>query len=379
MSSTFADRWLGRVRLSAWVTLTAPLLAILFAGVITSIVLAITGNPVFDTLVTMVDYGSQPRSLALVVNNATTYYLSAIAVAIGFRMNLFNIGVDGQYRLAGLVAAAVGGAVTLPAPLMPIVIILVAMIVGAAWAGIAGVLKATRGVSEVISTIMLNTIATGIGAYLLLEVWGERQGNDIATKELPEAARIAGIGLIPGTPQMVYGLFFLAIAVGIAFHVLLNKMRFGFDLRATGQSESAAVASGVDVKHMIVYAMLISGATAGLIGMPQLLGESFTYNLNFQAGLGFTGIAIALLGRNNPIGIAFAALLWGFLDVSSTVLDLHKIAPEIVVIMQGLTVLSVVVTYELAHRYRVNAEQRRVSRELAGGASATPQKEGASA
>ncbi|WP_051759351.1 ABC transporter permease [Herbidospora cretacea] len=379
MSSTFADRWLGRVRLSAWVTLTAPLLAILFAGVITSIVLAITGNPVFDTLVTMVDYGSQPRSLALVVNNATTYYLSAIAVAIGFRMNLFNIGVDGQYRLAGLVAAAVGGAVTLPAPLMPIVIILVAMIVGAAWAGIAGVLKATRGVSEVISTIMLNTIATGIGAYLLLEVWGERQGNDIATKELPEAARIAGIGLIPGTPQMVYGLFFLAIAVGIAFHVLLNKMRFGFDLRATGQSESAAVASGVDVKRMIVYAMLISGATAGLIGMPQLLGESFTYNLNFQAGLGFTGIAIALLGRNNPIGIAFAALLWGFLDVSSTVLDLHKIAPEIVVIMQGLTVLSVVVTYELAHRYRVSAEQKRVSRELAGGASATPQKEGASA
>ncbi|GLX95602.1 ABC transporter permease [Herbidospora sp. NBRC 101105] len=378
MSSTFTDRLLGRVKPSAWVPLTAPLVAILFAALITSIVLVITGNPVLDTLVTMVEYGSQPRSLAQIVNYATTYYLSAIAVAIGFRMNLFNIGVDGQYRLAGLVAAAVGGTVTLPAPFLPIVIILVAMIVGAAWAGIAGVLKATRGVSEVISTIMLNTIATGIGAYLLLEVWGVRQGNDIGTKPIPAAGQVPGLGLIPDTPLKVYGLFILAVVVGFGFHVLLNKMRFGFDLRATGQSEPAAVASGVNVKRMIVYAMLISGAMAGLIGMPQLLGESYTYNLNFQAGLGFTGIAIALLGRNNPVGIVFAALLWAFLDVSANILDLHDVSPEIVTIMQGVIVLSVVVAYELAHRYRVTAEQRRVSRELAGAAS-TPQKEGATA
>ncbi|GAB1820260.1 ABC transporter permease [Herbidospora sp. RD11066] len=378
MSSSFTDRLLGRVKLTGWVSLAAPILAILFAAAVTAIVLVITGNPVLDTLVTLVDYGSQPRSLVLIVNNATTYYLSAIAVAVGFRMNLFNIGVDGQYRLAGLVAAAVGGAVTLPAPFQPILIILVAMLVGAGWAGIAGLLKATRGVSEVISTIMLNTIATGIGAYLLLEHWGvQLSANDIGTRPIPPSGQVSGLALIPGTQTKVFGLIFLALAVGIGFHVLLNKTRFGFDLRATGRSEQAAVASGVNVKRMVVYAMLISGATAGLIGMPQLLGESHTYNLNFQAGLGFTGIAIALLGRNNPIGIAFGALLWGFLDVSSNILDLHKISPEIVTIMQGVIVLSVVIAYELAHRYSVVAEQKRVSRELAGAAST--QKEGAAA
>ncbi|WP_062344883.1 ABC transporter permease [Herbidospora yilanensis] len=379
MSSTFTDRLLGRVRLSGWVSLAAPILAILFAGVVTSIVLALTGNPVLDTLTTMVDYGSQPRSLVLILNNATTYYLSALAVALGFRMNLFNIGVDGQYRLAALVAAAVGGAVTLPAPFHPILIILVAMLVGAAWAGIAGVLKATRGVSEVISTIMLNTIATGLGAYLLAQ-WAVpvAGSNNIGTPPIAASGQVPGLTLVPGSSLKVFGLIFLAVAVGIGFHVLLNTTRFGFDLRATGRSEAAAVASGVNVKRMVVYAMLISGGMAGLIGMPQLLGASYSYSLDFQPGLGFTGIAIALLGRNNPVGIAFGALLWAFLDVSANILGLHKISPEIVTIMQGVIVLSVVIAYELAHRYRSVAEQKRVSRELAGAAS-TPQKEGATA
>lgn len=379
MTSSFTDRLLGRVRLTGWVSLAAPILAILFAGVVTAIVLTLTGNPVLDTFVTMVDYGSQPRSLVLILNYATTYYLSALAVALGFRMNLFNIGVDGQYRLAGLVAAAVGGAVTLPAPFHPILIILVAMLVGAAWAGIAGILKATRGVSEVISTIMLNTIATGLGAYLLAE-WAVpiAGGNNIGTTPIAASGHVPGVALVPGSSLKVFGLIFLAVAVGIGFHVLLNKTRFGFDLRATGRSEQAAVASGVNVKRMVVYAMLISGGMAGLIGMPQLLGEAYSYSLNFQAGLGFTGIAIALLGRNNPVGIAFGALLWGFLDVSSNILDLHKISPEIVTIMQGVIVLSVVIAYELAHRYSVVAEQKRVSRELAG-AAPTPEKEGAAA
>nr|WP_062337590.1 ABC transporter permease [Herbidospora sakaeratensis] len=379
MTSSFTDRLLGRVKLSGWVSLAAPVLAIVFAGVVTSIVLALTGNPVFDTLTTMVDYGSQPRSLVLILNNATTYYLSALAVALGFRMNLFNIGVDGQYRLAALVAAAVGGAVTLPAPFHPILIILVSMLVGAAWAGIAGVLKATRGVSEVISTIMLNTIATGLGAYLLAQ-WAVpvAGSNNIGTPPIAESARIDGFAFVPGSSLKVFGLIFLAVAVGIGFHLLLNKTRFGFDLRATGRSEQAAVASGVNVKRMVVYAMLISGGMAGLIGMPQLLGASYSYSLDFQPGLGFTGIAIALLGRNNPVGIAFGALLWAFLDVSANILGLHKISPEIVTIMQGVIVLSVVIAYELAHRYRGVAEQKRVSRELAGAAS-TPQKEGASA
>ncbi|MEV7005663.1 ABC transporter permease [Streptosporangium sp. NPDC051022] len=369
-NSTFADRLLGRARLGGLLSLAAPILAIVFAGLITSIVLLITGDPPLETLGVMADYGVQPRSIVLTLNYATTYYLSALAVAVGFRMNLFNIGVDGQYRLAALVAAAVGGAITLPGPLHVAAIILVAMLVGAGWASIAGLLKVRRGVSEVISTIMLNAIATALGFWLLnkdrfaVEVAGS---NNIGTKPLGPSAQVPGLEIVPGTPLKVFGLIILAVVMGVLYHVVLNRTRFGFDLRATGRSESAAVASGVNVKRMVLAAMVLSGAVAGLVGMPQLLGASYSYSLDFPTGLGFTGIAIALLGRNNPVGIALGALLWAFLDTSSNILQLHEISPEIVRIMQGTIVLSVIVAYELVHRYQVSAGQRRVSRELAGG------------
>ena len=130
-------------------------------------ILIATGHGPLGVFTDMFDYGRQPASLSLTLNLATTYYLSALAVAIGFRMNLFNIGVDGQYRLAALIAAAVGGALHLPAVLHVTVILVVAMLVGASWAAVAAVLKNRRGVSEVISTIMLNYIATGVIAFLL--------------------------------------------------------------------------------------------------------------------------------------------------------------------------------------------------------------------
>jgi simple sugar transport system permease protein len=132
------------------------------------------------------------------------------------------------------------------------------------------------------------------------------------------------------------------------------------------------VASGVDVKKMIVYAMLLSGAIAGLVGMPQLLGSSYSYSLDFPTGLGFTGIAIALLGRNSPIGIAFAALLWSFLDNSSNSLEFEGVPKQAVLIMQGVIVLSVVIAYELVRRYRIRIVARDVGRQLA---AAAPEKE----
>ncbi len=339
----------------------------------TSIILQLTGNPPLETMKLLVDYGSQPRTIVMIINLATTYYISALAVAVGFRMNLFNIGVDGQYRLAALIAAAVGGALVLPAPLHVGVTILVAVAVGGVWASIAGILKVTRGVSEVISTIMLNSIATGVGAWLLttdrlaVAVSGS---NNIGTKPIPPSGQFPGFELIPGTKTPVFGFVIVAVALGLAYHVLFNWTRFGFDLRATGRSESAAVASGVNVKKMVLLTMILSGAAAGLVGMPQLLGASYSYSLDFPTGLGFTGIAIALLGRNNPAGIAIGALLWSFLDNSSDILDLEGIPKEIVIIMQGTIVLSVIVAYELVHRYRLAAEQRRVSRQLSAEASA---------
>ncbi|MGJ6964494.1 ABC transporter permease [Streptosporangium sp. G11] len=374
--STFADRLLGRVSPAGLLSLAAPLVAIVFAALITMVILAMTGAPPLDTLVVMGEYGVRPRSIVLTLNAATYYYLSALAVAIGFRMNLFNIGVDGQYRLAALTAAAVGGAVTLPAPLHVALIIFVAVLVGAGWAAIAGLLKVRRGVSEVISTIMLNAIATALGAWLLnkerlaVEVAGS---NNIGTKPIGPSGQVPGLEIIAGTQTKVFGLIILSVVMGILYHVVINRTRFGFDLRATGRSESAAVASGVNVKKMILISMILSGAMAGLVGMPQLLGASYSYSLDFPTGLGFTGIAIALLGRNHPVGIAFGALLWAFLDTSAGILQIKKISPDIVTIMQGTIVLSVIIAYELVHRYQISAEQRRVSRQLAG---TTPTREG---
>ena len=350
----------------------APVLALLFALAVASVILAATGHPPVQVFNDMYSYGIQPDNLVLTVNKATTYYLSAIAVAIGFRMNLFNIGVDGQYRVAAIVAASVAGALHL-APILDVaIVVVVAMSVGAVWAGIAGLLKIKRGVSEVISTIMLNYIATGLTAYLLtperlaVPIAGS---NNIGTAPIPANGQVPGIALIGGATTKVYGMVFLAAAVGILFWFLLNRTVFGFDLRATGRSETAAVASGVNVKRMILISMLISGAVAGLVSLPQLLGEAYTYSNDFPAGIGFTGISIALLGRNNPIGIAFGSLLWAFLDSSQIILDVGGVPKEIVTIMQGVAVLSVVIAYELVRRYALVQQLRHVGaqagRELA--------------
>ncbi|MGH8861643.1 MAG: ABC transporter permease [Jatrophihabitantaceae bacterium] len=349
-------------------SLIAVAVAAAFAAAVTSVILLVRGDSPTFVISQMWDFGTQASSELTIVNQATVYYFSAVAVAIGFRMNLFNIGVDGQYRLAAMLAGAFGGAVALPTGLRQIATILVAMAVGAAWAGLVAILKVARGVSEVISTIMLNFIATGLIAFLMRTTFGHRAGqsNDVTTTPIPKSGQVGGLDLISGSGGKVYGLIILAAAVGIGFQFLVSRTRFGFDLRAAGRSLSAARASGVNVKRMIVVALLLSGATAGLVGMPALLGDSHSYSsITFQSGLGFTGIAIALLGRNNPLGIAFASLLWAFLDQSSLILDLNGIPKEIVQITQGVVVLSVVVAYEVVRRTALRAQQRRVGRALA--------------
>ena len=346
----------------------APLLALVFSVLVTTVILVLSGHPPMQVYQDMWDYGTQPDSLVLTLNLSTTYYIAAVAVAIGFKMNLFNIGVDGQYRLAALFAAFVGGKIALPPVLHVTVILVVAVVVGAMWAGVAAVLKNRRGVSEVISTIMLNYVATGIIAYLLApDRFAEliAGSNNIGTHPIPPSGQVPGFDVVPGASAPLYGLILLAAAVGIGFWFLLGRTRFGFDLRASGMSSTAAVASGVNPKRMVLYVMLLSGGVAGLIGMPQLVGASYTYNLDFPAGLGFTGIAIALLGRNSPIGIVFGALLWAFLDVSRQILDLEGVSKEIVTIMQGVAVLSVVIAYEVVRRASIRAQQREVGRQLA--------------
>ncbi len=354
-------------------TLAAPVLAFVVAAVATSLVLVAAGNSPASFWQTVLSVPQQ-RNVVNIVNSAAILYLSGLAAAIGFRMNLFNIGVEGQYRVATFAGAVFAGAGVLPGVLNTAAAVVVAMAAGAAWAGIAGLLRVTRGVSEVISTIMLNAIALSLVAYLLRRI-GSRQGQTIVTDTIPQSSWVPGIPLLPGAPNVVFGLATLAIVAGVAFWVLLNRTRFGFDLRATGKSESAAIASGVDVKRMVVSAMLLSGAVAGLIGMPQLFGDAHAYGSTIQTGIGFTGIAVALLGRNNPFGVALGALVFAFLSEQANALGiLADISPDIVAVTQGVVVLSVVISYEVVRRYRARLEQQEVSRQLTEtpGTSAVP-------
>ena len=349
----------------------APLLAVVVALAVASLALLVSGSNPLTVYARMITEGTTLRSALITVNNAVPLYLSGLAVALGFRMGLFNIGVEGQYQLAALLAAAAGAAVVLPGPLHLLFVVLVAMAVGAMWAGVAAVLKTTRGVSEVISTIMLNVIAGGIAAYLLSTYLQERVegSNNSRTPRLEDSARfpnldgvLRAVGVEPPQGTRLGGFVLVAVVVGVLYWLLVSRSRFGFDLRATGLSPSASVASGVNAKKMTIATMCLSGAIAGLVGLPQLVGSSYAYGLDFTSGLGFTGIGVALLGRGSPVGVAIGAVLFAFLERSSATLQRIDVPTEIYVIMQGSIVLSVVVAYEAVRRIGVAQAERTVRR-----------------
>ncbi len=353
----------------------APALAIVIALGVSSLVLGISGHNPLDIYESMWSFGTQLSSIISMTNRAVPYYLSGLAVAIGFKMNLLNIGVEGQYYFAALVAAIVGATFALPSILHVAVIVLVAMAAGAFLAAIAGVLKATRGVNEVISTIMLNNIiGGGFGAWLLTRVRHDDGSGSlqITTEPLAESGRLPNlnpwleaVGIDVPSGARLTSFLLVALVVGALYYVVIWRTRFGFDLRASGLNPWAAAASGVAAKGMVVKAMALSGAVAGLVGLSSLLGERpFAFTGDFQTGIGFTGIAVALVGRNHPVGVGLAALLWGFMERSSQRLDLEGVPKEIVVIMQGTIVLSVVVAYEVVRRARAAQAQREVSAQV---------------
>ncbi len=337
-----------RIRL-LW--LLVPISAIVLAFAVSSIALLAIGESPITSFRAMFEYGSQQNSLVSTVNRAVPLYMAGLAVAIGFKMNLFNIGVEGQYRIAVLLSAAAGAAVTLPAPLHIAFIMLVAMAAGAAWAGIAGVLKVKRGVHEVVSTIMLNYIATGIGAYLLANYLRKpRLPNEliIQTRPIPPSGQLPPLAVIGG--ENLRSFVLIAAVLGFLVYVLIWRTRFGYDLRASGINPDAARTSGVDPNRMILTTMLISGAVAGLIGMSDLFGFFHAYTLDFPTGLGFDGIAVALVGLNHPVGIAVAAMVFGWVDRAAQILDLEGVPKEVIIITKGVIILSVVVAYEVVRR-----------------------------
>jgi simple sugar transport system permease protein len=357
---------------SRWLALGPPLAAVVLAFVISSIVLAVSGANPFVAFGNIIEFGFRPNTLVETINWSTPLYLSAIAVAIGFRMSLFNIGVEGQYIIAAFIAAQVGAEVSLPPVLHVGLILGTGIVVGGLWAGLAGVMKVTRNINEVISTIMLNSIAVGGVVSYLLGVWDVPDaGLDTALGDIPESGWFPSLNwlsdLVFGeTRSDLWGFVIVAIVVGIGYHIMINRTSLGYDLRASGANPQAAEASGVDPKRTIVVAMLLSGGVAGLVGLPELLGASHAYSLRFTQGLGFAGIAVALLGRNHAGGIAIAALLFGWLSRASGVLEVRGDAPrEIVAIIQGVIILSVVIAYSVAERYR-RVEAAKAASALAG-------------
>jgi ABC-type uncharacterized transport system permease subunit len=338
---------------------------------ISSIAVLATNKSPIDAYKTMWEFGTQAGSLMEMLNQATPYYIAAIAIAVTFRAGLFNIGVEGQLRLGALFSAYLGAMFTLPPVLHVLAVFIVAMTIGGLWASIAAYLKVRRGVNEVISTIMLNSLAIGVTSFLFSKYFAEivEGSNNLSTKELPQSAwfpdlvpLLTKLG-VPETPGgSVNGMILVAAALGFIFWFVVNRTRFGFELRATGANPIAARVSGVNSKKMTVVALVISGAIAGLAGLPAVLGETHSYNMGFRSGIGFTAIAVALLGRNSAVGMAISAVLFGFLEVSSRSLELIDIAPETYVIMQGSILLSAVISYEVVRRFKLTLQSKELAK-----------------
>jgi simple sugar transport system permease protein len=278
--------------------------------------------------------------------------LTGLAVAFAFRAGLFNIGAQGQYTVGSIIAVWVASSFTHMPPVLHIILaIVLAALIGGAWAALAGWLKAVVGTHEVISTIMLNWIAIWVGTYLFQEggplqgknAYGNPVSNTIGTHtHLP---------VIWGNP-LLQGLhvgIFIALAAAAAYWALMNRSTLGYEVRAVGHNPDAARGSGISVARNYVMAMAISGIFAGLAAGIDVLGWEFQVSTAdiMQSQVGFIGIAVALLGRNTAIGTVLAALLFGALDTGTAADNLNttainpELAPQLTFIIEGLVVLLV--------------------------------------
>jgi simple sugar transport system permease protein len=281
----------------------------------------------------------------------TTLILTGLAVAFAFRCGMFNIGGQGQYLVGLYVANWLGYSLAGMQPLPHILIAVTgATLAGAAWAGIAGFLKATVGAHEVISTIMLNWIAIWVGIWLFGDGGPLQNAANSAVPISNDVAPSAQLPVFWGV-QGLQGLdvaFFVALAALVVFALILNRTTLGYEVRAVGFNPEAAAYGGISVKKNLIRAMAISGAFAGLAGALDMLGYLYHFGTSDipVSSVGFLGIAVALLGRNTAVGVGFGALLFGALlfgtthGLSSNVID-PSLAGNLTYMIQGLVVLFV--------------------------------------
>src|SRR5256885_243868 len=342
-----------------------PLIAVVAAFIVGGIVVWIIGDSPFQTYKLLIGSAfSWPDGIGYTLFYATPLIFTGLAVAVAFRCGLLNIGAEGQLYIAAFATAWVGiklGGVVIQAPdgtvvntpiaHLPMLILLplcclAAIAAGAIWGGIPGVLKAKFGSHEVINTIMLNFIAVALLSYFTQYRYKIPGDAIMQTAPTSPSANLAHLGkFIPGLPARIplNFAFLLAILACVLVYIFLWKTKWGYEMRATGANPSAAEYGGVSIRKQIILAMAISGGLAGMVGINEVLGYRHRYYDGFSANYGFVGIAVALLGRNHPVGVFLAAILFAILLRGGIFVDaftLH-VSKDIVDMLLGIVIVFV--------------------------------------
>jgi simple sugar transport system permease protein len=326
-----------------------PLISLLLAAILSALViLAIGEDPVAAVSLMVKGALGSSYGWGYTLYYATNFMFTGLAVAVAFHARLFNIGGEGQAALGGLGVAL--ACLYIPWPHWSLALIgaaLAAALFGAAWAAIPAWLQAKRGSHIVITTIMFNFIAASLLNYVLVNMLRPRGAMDPASARFPEAVHLPtlhemlaplGIAFSRSAPANVTLLVAVAACVFVWF--LIWRTRLGYEIRSFGHSESAARYAGMPPTKIIMVAMMLSGALAGMMAINNVMGEAERLVLNSVEGAGFIGIAVALMGRSHPLGVFLAAILFGFLYQGGAELALATSIPrELIVVIQALVIL----------------------------------------
>lgn len=325
-----------------------PLAAVLAAFAVGAVVVLAVGDSPVSTYTLLIGSAlTWPDGIGYTLFYATPLIFTGLAVAVAFRCGLLNIGAEGQLYAASFFTAWVGiTCAGLSAWLLVPLCFLAAMLAGGFWGAVPGVLKARFGAHEVITTIMMNFIAIALASYFTQYHYKPQGDPILETVPIGEGAHIARLGkLIPGLPERIpLNLAFpLALLACLLVYLFLWRTRWGYEIRATGANPAAAQYGGIATGRQIVLAMSVSGALAGMVAVNEVLGYRYRYYDGFSAGYGFTGIAVALLGRNHPAGVILASLLFGALLRGGLFVDIftEHVSKDLVLVLQGIIILFV--------------------------------------
>jgi len=325
-----------------------PLIAVIAAFIIGGILILIIGdNPIVAYKLLLGSALSWPDGIGYTLFYATPLIFTGLAVLVALRCGLLNIGAEGQLYVAAFATAWVGITFAhISAWLLLPLCFLAALVAGGTWGAIPGVLKARFGSHEVINTIMLNFVAVALVSYFTQYHYKTPGDPIMESSEIGGGAHIARLGkFLPGFPERIplNLAFILALVCCVLVYLFLWRTKWGYELRATGSNPTAAEYGGISIRKQIIIAMTISGSLAGMVGINEVLGYRYRYYDGFSASYGFTGIAVALLGRNHPVGVLLSAILFGMLIRGGIFVDAftNNVTKDLVDVLQGIVILFV--------------------------------------